>query len=254
MKSFSSLVRVVFCLTVLPGLLLFPAPTRVDLHQTFLPTFASMEHPLGTDRLGRDIYALYCYGILGTIFTAIPARILTLAFSTVLSLFSYIALPSWQYILRTIASVFLSLPSLLVALVIVGSLGTSFWVVLVAIVVSDWALAYESIQTKVRDIQSAGYVIAASSMGAGKVHIFKNHIFSQLRSIQYVLFITGIPAVIMTIAIFSFLGIDFSGELWGPGLGEQISFAKDFYSKSPMSVLVPAIGIFLLVYSFGKGK
>ena len=49
-------------------------------------------------------------------------------------------------------------------------------------------------------------------------------------------------------------GVEKTGELWGPGLGEQISFAKDFYSKSPLSVLVPAVGIFLLVYSFGKSK
>ena len=95
MKYFSLILRITFGLTVLPGLLFLPAPTRVDLHQTFLPAFTSIQHPLGTDRLGRDIYALYCYGILGTIFTAIPARFLTLMFATALSLLSYISLPVW---------------------------------------------------------------------------------------------------------------------------------------------------------------
>ena len=60
----------------------------------------------------------------------------------------------------------------------------------------------------------------------------------------------------MTISIYSYLGINFGSEFFGPGLGEQISFSKDYFDKSPFSVIMPVLGIFLLVnvFNFKKDK
>ncbi|MCB1156746.1 MAG: ABC transporter permease subunit [Leptospiraceae bacterium] len=241
-----------FFLSVFIGLVLYYPPTEVELETALKAPFQDPYHILGKDRLGRDIYALYSYGILSTFVTAIPARLLTLSLAALSSLLSFSLGKYFETVLQMFSSVLISLPSLLIALVVVNALNTGFFAMLLAIILSDWAMTYESVQSKIREILGSGQAIASRAMGAGKIHIFKNHILPETRSIFYVLFITGIPSVIMTIAIFSFLGIDFTADVFGPGLGEQISFSKDYFDKSPLSLIMPTIGIFLLVYSFRK--
>jgi peptide/nickel transport system permease protein len=244
---FSDWMRIVFIVSIIPGFFFFPNPSRIDLDNVLLPAFTDTAHPLGTDRLGRDIYSLYSYGILGTIFMAIPARILTIIVSLCISFLSYRLGRILSNLLELLSSVFISLPSLLVALTVVGLYGEGLSILFLAIVLSDWALVYETLEAKVREVKNSGHSIAAFCMGASKIYIYKKHIFPTLLSVVNVLFITGVPSVIMTVAIFSFLGINSSSDFFGPGLGEQISFSRDYFEHSPESIIIPCIGIFLLV-------
>lgn len=247
-----NLVKVLFVLSVVWGMLYQQPPVYVDLDNTFLAPFQTLAHPLGTDRLGRDIYALYSYGIFSTVLTAIPARIITIVLSGFLSFLSYSLGSIVGHSIEMISSVFISLPSLLLALIVIGFLGDGIIILFLAIILSDWAVVFESIEGKLRELKSSGPVVASYCMGANKFHIYKKHILPSLSSILYILFITGIPSVIMTVAIFSFLGVDSNSSWIGPGLGEQISFSKDYFERSPFSLLIPTLGIFLLVNLSGK--
>lgn len=250
MKTF----RFLFFLSAVLGFIFFDAPKELDLDLSVYPAFLSPLHPLGCDKLGRDIYALYSYGVLSAFVLAIPARVVTIFVSLLLSLFYRFLNRPLKMLFNSIATVFLSLPSLLVALVILYSLGASFGVFILSILLSDWAIVYESISGKIREVESAPYVLASGAMGAGRFYLFKEHIFPELFSIVHVLFITGVPGVIMTIAIFSYLGVDFGSSFFGPGLGEQIAFSRDYFRETPLAVFVPIIGIFLSVLSLSKIK
>lgn len=200
--------------------------------------------------MGRNIYSLYSYGVFSTFIISLPARILTLIFSGLLSLLSFIGGKHLTFLIDSFASVFISIPSLLIALIVVYLFGSSFVFLILSIILCDWAFSYEGIQNKVREVYTKGNIIAAKTMGASSVHIFRFHILPELLSVLYVLFITGLPSVIMTIALLSYLGIDFSTDIFGPGLGEQLSFSKDYFLKSRESVLVPTVGIIMLIYTF----
>ena len=244
--------KLLFILSVIIGLVYFKAPVNINLLESSLDGFQTWTHPFGCDRLGRDIYALYAYGTFTTFLISIPARCITLLFSVCFSFLSYASGRYMNFLIDSFASVFLSIPSFLVALIVLYSLGSELFVFYVAIVVADWAFAYESIQGKVREVKESGFVIAAKTMGATKFYLFKVHIFPEIISMLFILFITGIPGVIMTVAIFSYMGIDFGTEFLGPGLGEQIAFSKDYFLVSPLSLFTPILGILFLVLSLGK--
>ena len=250
--SITLFLKIFFILSIVLGLLFFNPPVNVNLSKSSLGAFQSWEHPLGCDRMGRDIYALYAYGSFTTFLISIPARILTLLFSVFVSFLSYASSKSLNFLIDSFAAVFLSIPSFLVALIVLYSLGSELFVFYLAIVVADWAFVYESIQGKQREVSESGFVIAAKSMGANSYYLFKMHIFPEIISILFILFITGIPGVIMTVAIFSYMGIDFGTESLGPGLGEQIAFSKDYFLVSPFSLFTPILGILFLVLSLGK--
>jgi peptide/nickel transport system permease protein len=232
----------------LTGLFLFDAPTNVDLDSSYCPSF-QLAHPLGCDRLGRDHYSLLVYGLWVTIIVAFPARLFTIFFSFLISLVASYLSNFWKDLVNSTSAVFLSIPSLLIALIVVSIFQASYFSFLLAIALSDWASVYETIQVKIREIKESKYVQVSRNLGAGNYYIFTRHILPELKNILVNLFVTGIPAVIMTVAIFSYLGVDFANDLFGPGLGEQISFSKDYAHVSPASLLIPVFGIIVLVLS-----
>jgi peptide/nickel transport system permease protein len=204
---------------------------------------------LGCDRLGRDHFALLTYGILLTSLISFPARLVTLVFAFGISLLASYLPKFFKDMFDSISAVFLSIPSLLVALIIVSIFQGSYFSFLLSITISDWASSYETIQVKIKEIQESNFVQISKNLGAGNFYIFQRHIFPEIKELLINLFLTGIPAVIMTVSIFSYMGVDFGTDTFGPGLGEQISFSKDFAHVSPLSVIIPILGIILLVLS-----
>jgi peptide/nickel transport system permease protein len=248
MNKFSLLFKFIYILLILFGFFIFRNPNNIYLNETFCSI--SINHIFGCDRLGRDILTLFCYGSFVTLILAIPSKIFSLIISLILSLLSYSGGRFVGLLISSLSSVFLSIPSLLIALVVIYSLGKNFEIFLLSIVLSDWAMSYETIHSKISEISNSGYVYVSKNFGASNFYVFKNHIFPDLIPILNVLFVTGIPSIIMTIAIYSYMGINFGSDTFGPGLGEQISFSRDYFHKSPLSVVLPIIGIFLLVNVF----
>ncbi len=219
------------------------------MDQSFCSPF-TFSHILGCDRMGRDNFALLTYGIVTTILVAIPSRFFTLLLSLLFSLLVSYLPKTIQKAFQYFVFVFLSLPSLLTALIVIALLEPSFFAFLISIAVSDWAHSYEPLQVKIREILESGYVLVSRNMGASQLYIFRRHVLPELGVLFWSLFQTGIPAVIMTVSIFSYFGMDFGTEIFGPGLGEQISFSKDFVHISFLPVLLPILGVILVVFSF----
>lgn len=251
MIQIHTFVRFLFFGLVLVGVLFLPKPTNVDLANNNLPIF-SPGFFAGTDRLGRDNLALFCYGSFSTIVLVIPARMFTIFVSFFLSTFTLFFPKKSDFLLSGIVSVSLAIPSLLSALIVMSLLPDSPFAIFIAILVSDWALSYETLTAKIREIKESPYLSASLCMGAKSYHLVVLHYLPALRDIFRFLFFSGLPAVVMTTALFSYLGIQTALGDTGPGLGEQISFSKDYFDKSPVSVLLPIVAILTLVYSLGS--
>ncbi|MDF3819536.1 ABC transporter permease subunit [Leptospira sp. 96542] len=249
--SFRLIIRILFGLLVFLGVIFQSPPNYVDLGSNHLGVF-NPGHILGTDRLGRDNFSLFAYGSLSTILVVLPARILTVLFAFLFASLSQFSNQLTESFLSALSSVFLAIPSLLVALVVITFLPEWKLSVIIAIVVSDWALVYETILSKMRELKNSGYIVSSKLMGASSLQIVYFHYFPALKSLFAFLFLSGLPAVVMTTALFSYLGVQVTLGDFGPGLGEQISFSKDYFDQSPVSVLLPMLAILALVYSLGN--
>lgn len=244
-------IRILFFGTIVWGILSLPVPSYVDLTNNNLPFFSD-GFLFGTDRLGRNNLALFCYGSMSTILIVVPARLLAILFSFLVSTLTLIFPKRSDFFLSGFVSVSLAIPSLLSALIVISILPNNPVSIMIAILVSDWAVVYESLTAKIREIQTSPYIAASLCFGAKPFHLIFLHYLPALRSMFQFLFFSGLPTVVMTTALFSYLGIQTSVGDTGPGLGEQISFSKDYFDKSPFSVLLPIIAILTLVYSLGS--
>ena len=104
-------LKAFFVLSVIIGLIFFNAPTNVNLSESGLAPFLTWSHPLGCDKLGRDIYALYAFGTFTTFLISIPARVITLLASVLIAFMSYASNKYINFVIASFAAVFLSLPS-----------------------------------------------------------------------------------------------------------------------------------------------
>ncbi|TGK32429.1 ABC transporter permease subunit [Leptospira gomenensis] len=250
--SVPGVLRTCFVLLVFGGVLWKNPPTEIYLKESFCAV--SWIHPFGCDRLGRDVFSLFSYGAFSTLIFSLPARLITLLFGSLICMIQY-ALPfTGRFLFAPISSVFVSVPSLLIALLTLHALGSGPMVLLIALVLGDWAFVYETLQSKIREIDGSGFVLAASFFGASRANVFRNHIFPSTLPVLKVLFTTGLPGVVMTLALFSYLGVSAAGDRFGPGLGEQISFARDYAYAAPLALLLPVLGIVGLVTALNFKK
>ncbi|EMF88966.1 ABC transporter permease subunit [Leptospira santarosai] len=252
MISFGNLLRILFVFLTLVGILWKSPPTDVFLEDSFCSV--TWNHPFGCDRLGRDVYGLFSYGTVSTFLFSLPARLFTLAFSSLICLFQYSVPFTGRWFFTPISSVFVSVPSLLIALLTVHALGQSPFVLVVAILLGDWAFSYETLQSKIRETDGSGFVLASVFFGASRSNVFRSHIFPTALPVLKVLFTTGLPGVVMTLALFSYLGVSAGSDWFGPGLGEQISFARDYAYSAPLALAMPIFGIVGLVAVLNVGK
>lgn len=245
------MIYIVF-FTLILGFFFLDPPIKVNIEHSFCEIGSI--HYLGCDRMGRSLLSLFVYGSISTILIAVPSKLLSIFFALTLAFISSTGGRFLKYITNSLSAVFLSIPSLLIALVVIYSFGNSLHIFILSLLLSDWANSYETLYSKLNETYSSGYVYISKNFGASKYYILKNHIIPQLFPILIIIFITGIPSIIMTIAIYSYLGINFGSEFFGPGLGEQISFSKDYFEKSPLSIILPILGIFILVNLFKQPR
>src|SRR5690606_32302608 len=127
----SVILTIVVLLTALAPILPIPSPTMPS------PTEAlqapSLEHPLGTDRIGRDVFSRTLTGAQVSLLVGVTSALLAVVFGIVLGTVSGFAGRYVDAGIMAVANVLLSFPSLLLAIALVAVFGAGVWQVIIAI-------------------------------------------------------------------------------------------------------------------------
>lgn len=232
-----------------------PAPDT-DLEHSSIPALSVASHPLGTDKLGRDLLDITARGGLETITAVIPARLGTILLGLVCLLPAVFALQvDAGRTSRIAASIFgyaaeilQVVPSLLLALILAGVLPRSWISVAVAVILSDWPYLHRSSVKRVEELAARETTTASVALGAGFFHRVRFHILPDFSRFLIRQFFTGLPGVVLTIATLSFLGIgEETGWFGAEGWGSQIALNRAALLDDPRLVLVPGAALTILV-------
>jgi ABC-type dipeptide/oligopeptide/nickel transport system permease subunit len=237
-------VLLLMTVTVVLGPLAWTAdPNRTQLTRKFAPP--SAEAPLGRDELGRDLLARLLHG--GRL--SLPAAILvTLGTSGIGLLAGSLAGAlggRTDAALSRLVDGLLTLPSLVVALAIVGVLGKSFVNLLLALILTGWpwyARAYRGLVVRERE---QAYVLAARSVGAHTGRIVTRHILPNVVGPTLVLATTNLGNAILGLTALSFLGLGVQPPQaeWGA----MINGARGFFDTQPWVTVAPGLAISITV-------
>jgi len=202
-------------------------PNRIAPRNRFLAP--SLEHLLGTDQLGRDLFARVLHGGRIALSVALFATVLSLSIGIVLGLIAGYG-PRWlDNLLLLLFDALKSFPTVMLALALVTLFGPSLTAVVVVVVLVNTPGYARIIRTQTLALKSAEFVAAGVSMGAGNLRILGRHILPNVIGPLLILASMDIPVVIAIEAGMSFLGLGVRPPTpsWGAILNDGFTAIRD---------------------------
>ena len=247
LAAFSAvLIALVLLLAVFAPLVAPYGEAEQDVLARLQPPSAA--HWFGTDELGRDVLSRILYGSRLSLAIGILPSVISLVIGIVLGLLAGYFCGWADYVIMRLADVMLSVPSLLLAMVVMYTLGSSTVNLFVALSMVGWASVARVVRSQTLSLKESEYVEAAQSIGVSRFNIMRRHILPNCVPSLIVLFTLNVPAAILSESSLSFLGIGAQPPAASWGL--MVNQSKQFLFTQPWLALAPCVAIMVVVLAF----
>jgi len=225
-------------------------PQHQDLLSRLTPPLGhtlSGFYVLGTDELGRDIFANILYGLRVSLLVGFCAVTISVVIGAPIGLLAGYRPNSWfAHLTMRIADVQLSLPVVLIALAVLAVLGRGLEKVIIVIGIVGWAQYARLIRSSVLAERTKEYVVAASGLGASLPRILARHILPNVVGPSLVQIAVDVPRAIELEATLSFLGLGVA--ITTPSLGIRIAQGYQYlFSGAWWLAVMPGLALVVLV-------
>jgi dipeptide transport system permease protein len=208
----------------------------------------SWDYPLGTDAIGRDMLSRLIYGARLSLLIGVSVVAISIAVGTVLGLVAGFFRGIVEIAIMRTMDIILTLPSLLLAIVIVAILGPGLMNAMLAVAVVVLPHYVRVTRAAVISEVSRDYVTAARVAGAGKLRLMFKEVLPNCTAPLIVQASLGICTAILDAAALGFLGLGAqppSAE-WGTMLAD----AREFVLRAWWVVTFPGLMILVTVLAF----
>jgi peptide/nickel transport system permease protein len=244
----ATVIGVLLLMAAVPGAFTSRDPNRQSILNRELPP--SGEHWLGTDQLGRDVYARIVYGARTSVLIGFGVVLLSAALATVLGTLSGYVGGWFDILVQRLVDVGIALPGLVFIILVVTSLPqVPLLVRLIGAVGTLISLGQSRvIRGTVTATTQQPFVEAARVVGASNLRVMVRHIVPNVVPIIIVAASIQIGSAILIESSLAFLGYGVPPPTasWGRMLDE----ARQQLVRSPHLAVFPGLAIFLAVYSF----
>lgn len=204
-------------------------------------------HWLGTDEVGRDIWARLLYGGRISLRVGFISTFIGITIGTFFGMLAGYYKKLDNLIMRFMDILF-SFPGVLLALLIIAMLGISTTNATIAISIWSVPSFARMIRGKVLQIKEEEYITAVRSLGASNFWILTRHVLINAAPTIVVIATMRIASSIMSIATLSYLGLGVPAPTaeWGG----MISSAKSYMFDAPYLIIIPGIAVIITVICF----
>lgn len=220
-----------------------------------LLTGPSGAHWLGTDYLGRDMFSRIIGGARTSLVAMVFVLVAALAIGVVIGSFAGYVGGKTELVLISVIDIALALPSLVIALALMGVFSganfdwmSDYWKMIVALTMAWWAnYARMSRAVVVAELQQP-YIEAARVMGASHLWIFSKHILPHVLGLVVVYASADAGALVLAIATLSFLGLGVAPPT--PEWGQMLVDGMSYIEENAALVIIPGLALTAVVVSF----
>jgi len=247
---FAGAILIALVLTAVFAPYLAPqSPTEGDITQKLIPPFwmegGEAGHPLGTDRFGRDVLSRVIYGSRISLIVSLLAIGLSGTFGTALGLISGYRGGLTDSLLMRCADIGLSLPTILIAVVLVAVSEPSFQNVVLVISFLLWPRFARQIRGETLAVKEQDFVALAVVAGRSSTWIISRHIFPNVVPTLLVISTLQVGYVILLEGTLSFLGVGVPPP--NPAWGLMIAEGRGFLATAWWITLFPGLAMLLTV-------
>jgi len=218
------------------------------LRPPFWQAGGSLTFPLGTDAIGRDILSRLIHGARLSLLIGIAVVALSVATGTILGLVAGFLRGVTEIAIMRLMDITLTLPSLLLAIVIVAILGPGLMNAMLAVAIVLLPHYVRIARAAVISEISKDYVTAAKVAGAGRLRLMFSEVLPNCMAPLIVQATLGISTAILDAAALGFLGLGAQPPL--PEWGTMLADAREFVLRAWWVVTLPGIAILVTVLAF----
>ncbi|TFJ91345.1 nickel transporter permease [Lentibacillus salicampi] len=251
LKSKTSVIGLCIIIILLLTALLAPliathSPTDQSIVNRYQPP--SVDHWLGTDELGRDIFSRIVFGTRISIQIGVIAVGISMIVGVTLgSIAGYFG--RWiDMIIMRVIDIMLAFPSVLLAIALVTILGPSLRNAMIAVGIVGVPQFARLVRSSVLSVKETEYIEASKAIGARNLRTLFGHILPNCLAPIIVQMTLGIGTAILDAAGLSFLGL--GAQPPTPEWGAMLSDGRAALQNAPWVVAFPGVAIFLFVLGF----
>jgi peptide/nickel transport system permease protein len=212
------------------------------------PSMTGSIYVLGTDGQGRDMLSAMIYGLRTSLVVGLLSGLVALLVGTALGLTAAYLGGRIDALIMRVVDLMLGLPAILVALMLLATLGQGMWKVVLALVLVQWAQFARAVRAAALIERGKEYVEAAISLGLSKRRILFGHMLPNCMAPIIVVGTLQVASAISAEATLSFLGIGL--PITEPSLGLLISNGYQTLLSGQYWISVyPGLLLLVLVFS-----
>ncbi len=253
--SFASLIIVLtFIIIGVSSPLIVPYPEDAwgltyNVEKRFLPP--DIEHPFGTDALGRDVFSRVLLGSSFSLIIAIGVIGLALIIGIPVGVLAGYYGGRTGTVLMRITDMFLAFPPLLLAIVLAATLGRGLLNLIIALAISWWPWYARLVYVQTNTVKNMPYVDAAKIAGLSNLKIVSKHIIPNALTPTFVQAALDMGSAILEAAGLSFIGVGVKPPTpeWGLLVSEgwqSINYAWWIAFFPGLAILITVVGFNLL--------
>lgn len=223
---------------------LFPADPFDIVARPLLHPFSQMQHPLGTDRLGRDLLAMIAHGTRPSLVTALSVAVVALGIGLAAGALAGMFGGLVDELIMRLADALQTVPSFVVALAVVSVLGPSLPGLVAALSLSAWTAPARVVRAEVMRLRSAAFVESSLLLGRNRAIVALQVVLPNAIAVALALAAVIVAGALLSEAALSFLGL---GDPNRPSWGALIAEGRQVMRTAPHVIIAPGIALFLTV-------
>lgn len=215
-------------------------PNSTDITRALRPP--NFSHILGTDQLGRDIWARTLAGIAPTLAISITVVALALVIEATVGMLAGAIGGIIDTICQRITAIFQAFPEFILALALAAILGPGFWSIVAALTAPTWTRTARYARILTLELKNAPYIHAARMNNVPTLILFVRHILPNIAGPLIAVAASDLGGVILNLATLSFVGLGLPQPTteWGT----MIAQSRPFLHTATWLVLAPGLAVF----------
>ncbi len=181
------------------------------------PAPPSLEHLLGTDNYGRDLFSRLLYGARISLLVGFVATFVALVIGVTWGMVAGFYGGKIDSIMMRIVDILYGLPFIIFVILLMVIFGSNIWLLFGAIGAVEWLTMSRIVRSQVISIKNQEFVMAAQAMGVSSFGMFRKHILPNILGPIAVYATLTIPQVMLLESFLSFLGLGIQPPMssWG---------------------------------------
>ncbi len=223
---------------------------KMDLRARLAPPVGfggALNHPLGSDELGRDVFSRLVYSIRMSLLIAFAATIIGAVVGTALGFLAAHFRGAIEEVVLMVIDFQASMPFMIIALAVLAFFGNTLVLFICLMGLHGWERYARISRGLAIAANEQGYAGAVRQLGATPWRVYGRHILPNIASTLIVNITLSFPEIILLESGLSFLGLGVQPPL--TSLGNMVGYAREYIERAPWILISPAVVIVLTTLS-----